>query len=139
MQSESSSCITGVCVVFVYSLFTKGTHHITEVTTVCLKRASAGALFHEGKGDVANLLCLILVAVGFFFFSIAFFFWGVTNMFPETLLFTAVGWFNGSYFLWDCRLFVCLSGCAGSQGCQGSVPPPCRAASASPPHSWSLG
>jgi len=68
MQSESSSCITGVCVVFVYLVFTKGTHHITEVTTVCLKWASVGAIFQEGKGDVGNLLCLVLVAIGFFFF-----------------------------------------------------------------------
>lgn len=107
MQPESSSRITGVCVVFVYLVFTEGTHHITAVATVCLKRASAGALFQEGKGDGANLLCLVLVAVGFsfFFFSVFFLFW-VTNMFPETLQdsFTAVGWFNHSLGL----LFICL-------------------------------
>lgn len=41
MQSESSSRISGVCVLFVYLVFTKGTHYITKVTTVCLKWAGA--------------------------------------------------------------------------------------------------
>lgn len=81
MQSESSSRITGGCVVFVYLVFTKGAHRITEVTTFFLKLAGARALFQvlkafsnlnhsmipEGRGDVANLLCLILVALVFFF------------------------------------------------------------------------
>lgn len=138
MQSESSSCITGVCVLFVYLVFTKGTHHITEVTAVCLKRAGAGARGERGCGESAMpslgccclfcflsffffLLSFFILSFFFFLFSFLFFFGGVTNTYPETLqdCFIAVGWLAHSYLLWDICLYVCLSGCAASRRVRG--------------------
>ena len=125
MQSESSSCITGVCVLFVYLVFTKGTHHITEVTTVCLKWAGVGARGERRRGESA------MPSFGCSDFFFLFFLFWVTNRFLETLQdsFIAVGWFNCSYFLWDFCLFICLSGCAGSQWVRGVSPAPCQASS----------
>lgn len=138
MQFESSSCITGVCVLFVYLVFTKGTHHITEVTTVCFKRAGAGALFQEGKGDVANLLCLVLVAVDFFFFKFLFG-WQICFLKPfRTLLLLKVGSFALIFFGISVCLFACQAVLAAG-GSEGSAPQPCRAASACLQHNWSQG
>lgn len=59
MQSESVSCITGAFVVFVYLVFAEGTHHTTEVTTVCLKWAAAGTREQGrfGKSAILSFGC----------------------------------------------------------------------------------
>lgn len=151
MQSESSSCITGVCVLFVYLVFTKGTHHITEVTAVCLKRAGAGARGERGCGESAMpslgccclfcflsffffLLSFFILSFFFFLFSFLFFFGGWQILTPRPFRTVLLLWV-GSLTLICYGISVCMFACQAvlpAGGSEGSALPPCQAASACP-------
>lgn len=119
MQSESSSCISGVCVLFVYLVFTKGTHYITKVTTVCLN----GLVLWCGESDMPSFGCWLSFFISFFKWQMHFLkpFRNISLVWVASI---ALIFFGIS--VW----FFCLPGYAGT----GASPAPCSAASSGPEH-----